>query len=72
MDPVERLEKMTKAIRRDLLEVLTAEPAARADLVRRFHERGDDDLVDMLKELEDDDVLREQVVDVLEESLRAD
>lgn len=70
MDPVERLDKMTKAIRRDLLEVLTAEPAGRADLVRRFHERGDDDLVEMLKELEDDDVLREQVVDVLQESLR--
>ena len=72
MDPVERLEKMTKAIRRDLLEVLTAEPSARADLVRRFHERGDDDLVEMLKDLEHDDVLREQVVDVLKESLRAD
>lgn len=32
MDPVDRLQKMTKAIRRDLLEVLTAEPAARTDL----------------------------------------
>jgi hypothetical protein len=70
MEPVERLEKMTKAIRRDLLEVLSAEPAERADLVRRFHERGDDDLVEMLTELEDDEVLREQVVEVLQESLR--
>ena len=70
MDPVDRLDKMTKAIRRDLLEVLTAEPAERADLVRKFHERGDDDLVEMLKELEDDDVLREQVAEVLQESLR--
>ena len=70
MDPVERLDKMTKAIRRDLLEVLTAEPAERADLVRRFHERGDDDLVGMLEDLENDDVLREQVVEVLQESLR--
>jgi hypothetical protein len=70
MDPVERLDKMTKAIRRDLLEVLTAEPAERADLVRKFNERGDDDLVEMLKDLEDDEVLREQVVEVLQESLR--
>ena len=70
MDPVERLDKMTKAIRRDLLEVLTAEPAERADLVRRFHERGDDDLVEMLTDLEDDEVLREQVVEVLQGSLR--
>lgn len=72
MDPVDRLEKMTKKIRRDLLQVLTAEPADRADLVRQFHERGDDDLVGMLNDLEKDDVLREQVVDVLKGSLRAD
>ena len=70
MDPVERLGKMTKAIRRDLLEVLTAEPAERAELVRRFHERGDDDVVEMLKDLEADDALREQVVEVLQGSLR--
>ena len=72
MDPADRLQKMTKAIRRDLLEVLTAEPAERADLVRRFHDRGDDDVVEMLQDLEDDEVLREQVVDVLEASLRDD
>ena len=72
MDPADHLQKMTKAIRRDLLEVLTAEPAARADLVRRFRDRGDDDIVEMLKALENDDALREQVVDVLKESLRSD
>jgi hypothetical protein len=72
MDPVDRLQKMTKAIRRNLLEVLTAEPAARTGLVRRFRDRGDDDVVEMLRALEDDEVLREQVVDVLEESLRSD
>ena len=72
MDSVDRLRKMTKAVRRDLLRVLTAEPADRADLIRQFHERGDEDLVEMLKDVEEDDVLREQVIDVLKESLRTE
>ena len=72
MDSVDRLKKMTKAVRRDLLRVLTAERADRADLVRQFHERGDEDLVEMLKDLEEDDDLRHQVVDVLKESLRTE
>ena len=72
MDSVDRLKKMTKAVRRDLLHVLTAERADRAHLVRQFQERGDEDLVEMLKDLEQDDVLREQVVDVLKGSLRTE
>jgi hypothetical protein len=68
-DPVERLAKLTKSIRRELLRVLTAESDARADIVRQFHERGDDDLVEVLTDLESDDVLRARVVDVLRDSL---
>ena len=68
-DPVERLAKLTKSVRRDLLRVLTAESDVRADIVRQFHERGDDDLVEVLTDLEENDVLRTQVVDVLRESL---
>jgi hypothetical protein len=68
-EPVERLTKLTKSVRRELLRVLTAESDVRADIVRQFHERGDDDLVEVLAELEADDVLRTQVVDVLRESL---
>ena len=68
-EPVERLTKLTKSVRRELLRVLTAESDLRADIVRQFHERGDDDLVEVLAELEADDVLRTQVVDVLRGSL---
>ncbi len=68
-DPIERLSKLTKSVRRDLLRVLTAESDVRADVVRQFHERGDDDLVDVLTDLEEDDVLRAQVADVLRQSL---
>jgi hypothetical protein len=71
-DPDERLAKLTKSVRRDLLRVLRAESDVRADVVRQFHERGDDDVVEVLTELEADDVLRTQVVDVLRESLRED
>jgi hypothetical protein len=71
-DPSERLARLTKAVRRDLLRVLTAEPDVRADVVRQFHERGDEDLVELLTELEADDVLRVQVVEVLQGSLRTD
>jgi hypothetical protein len=68
-EPVERLTKLTKSVRRELLRVLTAESDVRADIVRQFHERGDDDLVEVLAGLEADDVLRAQVVDVLRGSL---
>ena len=68
-DPIERLSKLTKSVRRDLLRVLTAESDVRMDAVRQFHERGDDDLVDVLTDLEADDVLRAQVADVLWQSL---
>ncbi len=68
-DPIERLSKLTKSVRRDLLRVLTAESDVRVGDVRQFHERGDDDLVDVLTDLEEDDVLRAQVADVLRQSL---
>jgi len=68
-EPVERLTKLTKSVRRELLRVLTAESDVRDDIVRQFHERGDDDLVEVLAGLEADDDLRAQVVDVLRRSL---
>lgn len=68
-EPVERLTKLTKSVRHELLRVLTAESDVRADIVRQFHERGDDELVEVLAQLEADDVLRAEVVDVLRGSL---
>jgi len=72
MDPVERLSKLQQNVRRDLLRVLTAESDVRADLIRQLRDRGDDDLVDVLADLEANDALREQVIDVLRASLRAE
>jgi len=54
--------------RRDLLRVLTSPSNVRADVIRQFHERGDDGMVEVLTELEADDRLREQVVLLLLES----
>jgi len=39
--------------RRDLLRVLTAPDHVRADVIRQFHERGDEDMVDLLVLLEE-------------------
>jgi hypothetical protein len=40
----------------------------RADVVRQFHERGENGMVDVLSELEADDELRQQVVEELRRS----
>jgi hypothetical protein len=42
----------------------------RADVICQFHERGDEDMVEVLAELEADD-LRWQVIDELRESMTA-
>ncbi|MGH2966207.1 MAG: hypothetical protein ACRDMH_12635 [Solirubrobacterales bacterium] len=48
--------------RAELLRVLTSPSRVRADVIRQFHERGDDGMVDVMTALEADDLLREQVV----------
>jgi hypothetical protein len=42
--------------------VLTSDDRVRADVIRQFHERGDDGMVEVLTELEADDLLRLEVV----------
>jgi hypothetical protein len=51
--------------RRDLLRVLTSDSRVRADVIRQFHERGDEGMVEVLAELETDDLLRLQVTAIL-------
>ncbi len=51
--------------RRDLLRVLMSPSNVRADVIRQFHARGDEDMVDVLAELEADELLRLQVIDEL-------
>jgi hypothetical protein len=41
--------------------VLISPSRGRADVIRRFHERGDESMVEVLTELEADDLLRLQV-----------
>jgi hypothetical protein len=48
--------------RRDLLRILSSPSRVRADVIRQFHERGDDGMVEVLAELEADELLRYQVV----------
>jgi hypothetical protein len=43
----------------------------RADVIRQFHERGDEGMVEVLTELEADGILRWQVIDELRESMTA-
>jgi hypothetical protein len=56
------LEGLPAGARRDLLRVLESPSNVRADVIRQFHERRDDGMVDVLVELEADELLREQVI----------
>jgi hypothetical protein len=56
--------------RRDLLRVLTSDAQVRADVIRQFHERGDEGMVEVLTELEANDLLRFQVIDELRGAIR--
>lgn len=60
-----RFNRMPAEARRDLLRVLTWPSNVRADVVRQFHERGDDGMVEVLTELEADELAREQVILIL-------
>jgi hypothetical protein len=53
------------AARRDLLKVLTSDSHVRADVIRQFHERDQDGMVNLLVDLEGDDAFRREVVAAL-------
>ena len=60
--PERIVRRIPPSVRADLLRVLTAPSHVRADVVRQFHERGDDGMVEVLADLEGDELLRAQVV----------
>jgi hypothetical protein len=49
----------------DLLGVLMSPSHVRADLIRQFHERGDDRMVEVLSDMEAHELIRLQVVEEL-------
>lgn len=68
VDPVDRLRRLPSGVCADLLRVLTSASNVRADVIRQFHERGDEGMVEMLTELESDELLRWQAEAALRES----
>jgi hypothetical protein len=56
------LHEFTPGARRDQPRVLTSPPHVRADVIRQFHERGEEGMVDVLTELEADELLRFGVI----------
>jgi len=48
------LVHLSAGARQDLLRVLTSPSHVRADVIRQFHERGEDGMVDVLSDLEAD------------------
>ncbi len=56
------LGRLPAGARADLLRVLTSPSNVRADVIRQFHERGDQGMVEVLVELEADELLRFQVI----------
>lgn len=65
VDGPRRFQHLPDRARRDLLRVLSSPANVRADVVRQFHERGDEGMVEVLAELEADDLLRLQVIEEL-------
>lgn len=59
------LSRLPPGARRELLLVLESPSRVRADVVRQFHERGKDEMVEVLAELEADELLRLRVIDEL-------
>ena len=64
------LRGLRAGVRRDLLRVLTSDSRVRADVIRQFHERSDDRMVEVLAELEADDLIRWQVIGELRAAIR--
>jgi HEAT repeat protein len=65
MSDPHRLRRLSAGARRDLLRVLTSPSDVRADVIRQFHERGYDGMVETLAELEADELLRLQAIQAL-------
>jgi hypothetical protein len=60
-------DRLPSGARHELLRVLMSPSNVRADvIIRQFHERGDERMVEVLTELEADEVLRFQVIRLLE------
>jgi hypothetical protein len=65
VNSISAFARLPLGARRDLLRVLTSDSHVRADVIRQFHERGEEGMVEVLAELESDDLLRRQVICVL-------
>lgn len=48
--------------RRDLLRVLESDSRVRADVIRQFHERADDGMVEVLTDVEADELIRGRLI----------
>jgi hypothetical protein len=59
------MSQLSDGARRELIRVLISPSNVRADVIRQFHERGAEGMVEVLTELEADELLRWQVIDAL-------
>jgi hypothetical protein len=59
------LAELPPGARRDLLRVLTSPSNVRADVIRQFHERGAEDMVELLVLFEEEEWKRQGVIDAL-------
>ncbi len=64
-----RFDSLAPAARPDLLRILMSPSNVRADVIRQFHGRGDEGMVEVLAEIEADELLRWQVIDALRDTI---
>ena len=66
VDYARRLRRIPPGARADLLRVLESDSRVRADVIRQFHERpGGREMAEVLIDLEEDELIRWQVIDLL-------
>ena len=66
MNPARHLRWLPAGARADLLRVLASRSHVRADVIRQFHDRGEDGMVEVLTELEADELVRLRVIHKLQ------
>lgn len=60
------LRRLPPGARQELLVVLTSPSKVRGDVIRQFHERGSEDMVELLVLCEEEEWRRQAVIEALE------
>jgi len=70
MDPIEQLRTLPRPMREQLLRVLTAADADRANVIGQLWQRGQTGIAEALIECEGDEIARARLIDCFDRAQR--